>query len=72
MKERQEKSAYRELTQDQLRHTLLEKRAELYHLRSEYKFARKLDKPHKLRALRREVARVLTELSARKLKEQTA
>lgn len=39
---------------------------ELFVLRNEYKFARKVEKPHKLRAIRRDIARALTESSARK------
>lgn len=68
MKKTQEFREYKEQTREQLLEVVHEKRAELYTLRCEYKFARKLDKPHKLRSLRREVARVMTELSLRKLK----
>ncbi len=54
-------------TDEELRDGVNALKKEQYILKSEYKFARKVEKPHRLRLIRRDIARALTESRARQL-----
>lgn len=54
---------FRDLSVEELQATLGEYRHELYGLRNEFMMSKKADRPHRLRHLRRDIARMLTLLT---------
>ena len=57
---------FREKSYDELEATLLEVRKELFRMTNEQKMAKQLEKPHKLRQKRKEIARIQTVLTEKR------
>lgn len=47
-------------------------KADLFSLKCEYKFAKKIESPHRMRAIRRDIARAFTEVQARRAADARA
>ncbi len=47
-------------------------KADLFGLKCEYKFAKKIESPHRMRAIRRDIARAFTEVQARRVADARA
>ncbi len=53
-------------SEEELAAGLIDLSKELFHLKNQFKLEKKLEKPHRLRELRRDRARILTVLSEKK------
>lgn len=62
-------SELRDKTVEQLQQIELELRKELFEVRSEYNMSKSVEKPHRLKTLRKDIARVLTVMSEKELLE---
>lgn len=56
----------RDKAENELMQTLVASSKELYELRNELSMSRKVDKPHRIKELRRDKARILTVLNEKK------
>lgn len=54
---------------EELKERLKQERIELFKLKNEYELSKRLEKPHRIRATRRQIARILTILRERELSE---
>lgn len=61
-----------DISSEEIGSSIDDMKAELFTLRCEYKFAKKIEKPHRIRALRRDLARALTEVQARRIANANA
>lgn len=59
----QEASKLRDQTVDELKANLLDLSKEIYRLKNELRMTRKMEKPHLIKSLKRDRARILTVLS---------
>lgn len=59
----QEASKLRGQTIDELKASLIDLSREIYRLKNELRITRKMEKPHRIKSLKRDRARILTVLS---------
>lgn len=63
---------FRDLSVEELKATVDEKRHQLFSLRNEFMAAKKTEKPHRLREFRRDIARLLTILTEKQVQNKQA
>ena len=59
--------SWNDIPENEIYAAVAEMKADLFQLKCEYKFAKKIEQPHRLRTIRRDIARALTEVQRRKI-----